>query len=224
MERTPLRLRQLPVYTREEELFNMISHIVGGGFAVIATALCVLVAALHRDPFAIVSASIYGVAMIVLYTMSSIYHGLKPDLLGKRVFQVIDHCSVFLLIAGTYTPYCLVTLREINAALGWTYFGVVWGITALAITLNAIDLKRFELFSNFCNLALGWCIVTRIRTIYLALGPVGLLLLVGGGIAYTVGAILYMNGRRRPFIHSVFHLFVLLGSMLQFFSILFFVL
>jgi hemolysin III len=161
--------------------------------------------------------------MIVLYTMSSIYHGLSAALMGKRVLQVMDHCSVFLLIAGTYTPYCLCTLRQASTALGWSYFGVVWGITALGVTLNAIDLKKYAVFSNICYLALGWCIITRTVTVWRGIGGVGFLLLLSGGIAYTVGAILYMNASRCRYMHSVFHLFVLAGTILQFFSILLYV-
>ncbi len=224
MERTPIRLRTLPDYTRAEEIFNMVTHIVGGGFAAIFSVLAVLRSSLHADPYAIVASSIYGIAMLVLYTMSSIYHGLPAEKLGKRVFQVIDHCSVFFLIAGTYTPYCLVTLREVSPALGWTYFGLVWLITAVAVTLNAIDLKKFEKFSNICTLALGWIIVMRIRTLWQAIDPVGFLLVLAGGIAYTIGAIIYVNGHRHRFMHSIFHLFVLLGTVLQFFSIYFYVL
>ncbi len=223
MERTPIRNRTLPDYTRSEEIFNMVTHIVGGGLAVIFATLCILRGALHADPYAIVGASIYGAAMLILYTMSSIYHGLSPEKLGKRVFQVIDHCSVFILIAGTYTPYCLCSLREVNTALGWVYFGIVWGLAILAVVLNAIDLKRFEVFSIICTLAMGWLIVTRIYTLWLAIGPVGFLLVLAGGIAYTIGAIIYINGHRHRFMHSVFHLFVILGTILQFFSIFFYV-
>ena len=224
MERTPLKDRVLPAYTRAEERFHMISHIVGGAFAVAATVLCIILASLHRDPYAIVSAAVYGVSMILLYTMSSIYHGLSPRLMGKRVFQVMDHCAVFLLIAGSYTPYCLCTLRQVSPALGWSYFGVVWALTALAITLNAIDLKKYQVFSNLATLLLGWCIIPQAGTILPLLGREGFLLLLSGGIAYTGGCILYLMGAKRRFFHAIFHLFVLLGSSLQFFSIFFYVL
>ncbi len=219
MERTPIRARLLPGYTRAEEIFNMVTHIVGGAFALFFTVLCIVRSAAHADPYAIVASSIYGAAMMILYTMSSIYHGLSAERLGKRVFQVIDHCSVFLLIAGTYTPYCLCTLREVSPALGWTYFGVVWGITAVAVTLNAIDLKKYEKFSNICTLALGWIILMRVHTLWQAIDPMGFLLVLAGGIAYTIGAIIYINGHRHRFMHSVFHLFVVFGTVLQFFSI-----
>ena len=224
MERTPLALRVLPSYSPAEEKFNMISHIVGGGFSVIATALCIVFAAIRSDAWAVVSAAVYGVSMMTLYVMSSIYHGLPARLLGKRVFQVMDHCAVFLLIAGSYTPYCLCTLRRASPALGWVYFGIVWGLTVLAITLNAIDLKRYEVFSNIATLLLGWCIIVQAPTVIREIGQAGFLLLLSGGIAYSAGAVLYVLGARRRGFHAVFHLFVLVGSILQFFSIFFFVL
>lgn len=224
MERTPLRLRVLPAYTEAEERFHAISHMVGGAFALAATVLTLFVAARRGDPYAIVSAAVYGVSMITLYVMSSLYHALPADRMSKRVLQVADHCAVFLLIAGSYTPYCLCTLRRLSPALGWIYFGVVWGLTALSILLNAIDLKRYELFSNICTLLLGWCIVVQAPRLIGAIGAGGFLLLLSGGIAYTGGAVLYLLGARRRGFHAVFHLFVLLGSVLQFFSILLFVL
>ena len=224
MERTPLKYRTLPAYSRGEERFHMITHIVGGGFAVVAATLSILLAALHRSPYAVVSASVYGVSLIFLYTMSSIYHGLSPRLMGKRVFQVMDHCAVYVLIAGTYTPYCLCTLREVSPALGWTYFGVVWGLTALAVTFNAIDLKKYAVLSNLATLLLGWCIIFRFGVVRSSIGEVGSALLFFGGVAYTVGCLTYLIGAKRRFFHGIFHLFVLLGSILQFFSIFFFVL
>ena len=141
MKRIKLKDRILPDYTRGEEIFNMVSHIVGGGFGVIALVTCVIKAFIGFDAYNIVSAFIYGFSMVILYTMSSVYHGLTPDK-AKKVMQVIDHCTIFLLIAGTYTPISLVALRRENTALGWVRFGVVWGFSALGITLNAIDLKK----------------------------------------------------------------------------------
>lgn len=224
MERTPLAMRTLPAYSRTEEKFNMISHIVGGGFSIVATVLCIVFAALRSDAYAVVSAAVYGVSMITLYAMSSIYHGLPARLLGKRVLQVMDHCAVFFLIAGSYTPYCLCTLRRVSGALGWTYFGIVWGLTALAITLNAIDLKRYEVFSNICTILLGWCIIVQAPVVIREIGQAGFFLLLSGGLAYTAGAVLYVLGARRRGFHAVFHLFVIVGSFLQFLSIFFFVL
>ncbi len=223
MKRTPLRERVLPVYTKGEEIFNMVSHIAGGVLGIVATVLCVAFAAVHRNVYGVVSGAIFGATMIVLYTMSSIYHGLSPKLPGKKVFQVIDHCSIYLLIAGTYTPFSLCTLRSVSPVLGWFIFGIVWGMAILGIVLNSIDLVAFKIFSMCSYLGMGWCIVAAAGTMIQELGGGGTALLLSGGVAYTVGAVFYAFGRRKAYIHSVFHLFVCLGSFLHFFCILLYV-
>lgn len=200
----------------------MVSHICGGALGITATVLCVVFSAIHKNVYAIVSSAIFGFTMILLYTMSSIYHGLRPNT-AKKVFQVIDHCSIYLLIAGTYTPFSLCTLREYSTPLGWTVFGIIWGLAVLGIVLNAIDLKSFRVISMFLYLGMGWCIIFTIKIVFNALGTIGFILLLAGGIAYTVGSILYGLGRKHKYMHSVFHLFVILGSLLHFLCILFFV-
>ena len=222
MKRTRLSDRILPVYSRGEEIFNMVSHIVGGAIGITAIVLCSVFAGIKGDPYAVVSGVIFGFTMLLLYTMSSIYHGLKPDTSAKRIFQVIDHCSIFILIAGTYTPIALCTIREYNAAEGWILFGVIWGIALLGITLNSIDLKKFKVFSMLCYLIMGWLIVVRINVLVQAvgIGPFGLLL--SGGIAYTVCALFYGLGKKKWF-HSVFHIFCVAGSILHFLFILLYV-
>ena len=225
MKRAKLNDRALPDYTKGEEIFNMVSHIVGGAVGICALVLCVVFAALHRNVWGVVSCSIYGAAMVILYTMSSIYHGLSPRLKAKKVFQVIDHCSIFLLIAGTYTPIALCSLRSQKAWIGWTVFGVIWGLAALGITLNSIDLAMFKRFSMICYLGMGWMIVLCAKLTYLAIGVWGCVFLIGGGVFYTVGSVLYLLGKksRRRYIHSVFHLFVVFGSIMHMFMILFFI-
>lgn len=223
MKRIKLVDRILPSYTKGEEIFNMTSHIVGAAFGIIALVLCVVFSAIHHNIYAIISSIIYGITMIVLYTMSSIYHGLKSKGNAKKVFQVLDHCSIFLLIAGSYTPFCLVTFREYNTILGWTIFGIIWGIAILGIVLNSIDLKRYRVFSMICYLGMGWCIIFTANLLPKLLGIPGVILLVAGGIVYTLGAILYGIGKKKKYIHSIFHLFILLGSILQFFCILLYV-
>ncbi len=216
---------ELPVYSKGEEIFNMVSHIVGGALAVAALTLCVIVAAVHGNVWGVVSGAIYGASMVILYTMSSLYHGLRPNR-AKRVFRVIDHCSIFFLIAGTYTPFTIGSvLRAERPGLAWTVFGIVWGAAALGITLNAVNLNKFKIFSMICYIAMGWCILIAIRPM-VQLFPVGCLVFLGtGGIAYTVGAVLYALSKKKniSFMHSVFHLFVVAGSVLHFFSILFYV-
>lgn len=223
MKRTKLRDRILPKYTKGEEIFNMTSHIVGGALGIVALVLCVVFAAVHGNGYGVVSGAIYGVTMVILYTMSSIYHGLNPKRKAKKVFQVLDHCSIYLLIAGSYTPFALCTLREYSTALGWTIFGVIWFVAILGIILNSIDIKKFRVFSMICYLVMGWCIVFKINLLPELLGTAGFVLLLLGGLAYTIGAILYGLGKKHKYMHSVFHLFILLGSLLHFFTILLYV-
>lgn len=224
MKRTPLRERKLPDYTRGEEITNMVTHIVGGVLGIVAVVLCPIAGARHHDPYAVVSGAIYGASMLILYAISSVYHGLSPKLFGKRVMQVLDHCTIYFLIAGSYMPVTLCTIRRVSPAWGWGLFGVVWALAAVAITLTAIDLKKYEKFSMVCYILMGWCIVVRIDLLYRHLPPAGFWLLVAGGIAYTVGAALYGVGKRIRYMHSAFHVFVLLGSLLQFLAILLYVL
>lgn len=217
--RTKLRDRELPVYTKGEERFNMISHIVGSVLGVAALVLCIVVSAIHHNGFGLAGSIVYGLSMIVLYTMSSIYHGLR-DGTAKRVMQVLDHCTIYLLIAGTYTPILLSAMRPIDPVASWVLLGVVWGLAALGIALTAIDLKKYAGFSMCCYLGIGWCIVFKVGLLIQAVGWGGFWLLLMGGVCYTVGAVLYGVGRTKKYMHSVFHLFVIAGSMLHLLAIL----
>lgn len=223
MKRTKLKDRELPKYTKGEEIFNMTSHIVGAVFGVVVTVLCIVFAAIHHNGYGIAGGIIYGLTMILLYTMSSIYHGLSPKRPSKKVMQVLDHCSIFLLIAGCYTPVAISGIRRIDPVAGWTIFGVIWAVAILGITLNSIDIKKYKVFSMICYLIMGWCIVFKISLLPQVFPVAGIVLLVLGGVAYTVGAILYGVGKKHKYMHSVFHLFIVLGSILQFFSILLYV-
>jgi len=213
--RTKLRDRKLPNYSRWEENFHMISHISGGVFAIAALVVCVAVAAYHRNVWGMVSGAVYGVTMILLYAMSSIYHGLRPEI-PKKVFQVIDHCAIFLLIAGTYTPIALVRLRLFYPKVAWGLFAFIWGVSVLGIVFNAIDLRKFRVFSMICYIGLGWCVVFFVKQLLASIPVSAFIWLVAGGAAYTVGSVLYMLGKKRKYMHSVFHLFVILGSILHF--------
>ena len=221
--RTKLRERAMPVYTRGEELFNMVSHIVGGAIGVAALVLCIVVSAVHHNGYGLAGSIVYGLSMIVLYTMSSVYHGLG-DGMAKRVMQVLDHCTIYLLIAGTYTPILLSAMRPLDPVASWVLLGVVWGLAAVAITLTAIDLKRFAVFSMACYIGMGWCIVVKLPLLIRAVGWGGFWLILLGGVCYTVGAVLYGMGRTKKYMHSVFHLFVVAGSVLHLLAILLFVL
>ena len=221
MKRTKLSDRQLPDYTKGEERMNMITHILGGVLGIVALTLCVIRAALHGNVYGVVTSAIYGTTMIVTFTISSVYHGLRPNL-GKKVMQVIDHCTIYVLIAGTYTPIVLASIAPKYPALGWTLFGVEWGLAALAITLTAIDLKKYNVFSMICYIGMGWGIIAFIPKVIEVLTLPGFWFLLSGGIAYTIGAVLYGIGSKKPWMHSVFHVFVILGSLLQFFAIFFY--
>ena len=220
--RTPLRDRQMPAYTRGEECFNMISHIVGGAVGVAALVLGVVISALHHNGYGLAGSIVFGLSMIVLYTMSSVYHGL-PDGMAKRVMQVLDHCTIYLLIAGTYTPILLSAMRPIDPRTSWILFGTVWALAALGITLTAIDLKKYAVFSMICYLGIGWCIVFKIGLLIQAVGWGGFWLILMGGVCYTVGAVLYGMGRTKKYMHSVFHLFVVAGSVMHLLAILMYV-
>lgn len=219
MKRTKLADRQLPDYTRGEEIFNFVSHTVGGVFAVVALVMCVAFAAYHANVWGIVSGAIYGVTMVLLYTVSSVYHGITP-ILAKKVFQVIDHCTIFLLIAGTYTPITLVGFRKISPLFGWGVFGIIWFFAILGIVLTAIDWKKYSVFAMICYLGMGWCAVLFVKHIIDLVGFLGTMFLVIGGVSYTVGAVLYALGRKHRYFHSIFHLFVVAGSVMHFAMIL----
>lgn len=215
----------LPAYTRGEEIFNMVTHIVGGALGIAALTLCVIRASLKGDPWGIVSSAIYGFTIILLFTMSSLYHGLVP-VKAKKVFRVMDHCTIYLLIAGTYTPIVLVALREESLALAWVVFGIVWACAILSITLTAVNMHKFKVFSMISYLAMGWCILFCLPKAIEAVGVPGMLMIFLGGVLYTVGAVIYGLGKKKhvKYVHSVFHLFVLFACILHFFAIFFYVL
>lgn len=222
MKRTKLIDRLLPDYTNGEEIFNMVTHIVGGGLGVVYLVMCVIFSALHGNVWGVVSSAIYGASVIALFTMSSVYHGVRPGT-AKKVLQVLDHCTIYFMIAGTYTPIMLSLLRKTKPVTAWVVFGVVWGIAALAITLTAIDLKKYNTFSMICYIGMGWCVILTVVPVYKALTFWGFMWLLGGGIMYTIGAVLYGIGAKKRYIHSVFHIFVVLASIMHFICIFFYV-
>jgi hemolysin III len=199
----------------------MTSHIAGFAFALAALVLCVYTAAIHKNTWGIVTSAVYGVTMIILYTMSSIYHGLIGKGTSKKVFQVFDHCSIFFMIAGTYTPILLCGLRPAHPLFAWVLFGIVWASAIVGVVFNAIDLKKYRVLSMICYLCSGWLIVSAIQPLQEVLSVSGLVFLFGGGIAYTVGTILYGLGKKHKYMHSVFHLFVVAGTVMHFFCILY---
>ena len=223
MKRTKIADRVLPTYTKGEEIFNRVSHIIGGVAGIVTIVLCSVFGAIHHNPYGVIGGVIFGVSMLFLYTMSSIYHGLSPNLKSKKIMQILDHCAIFVLIAGSYTPFALCTLREYSTALGWSIFGLVWGFAIIGIILNSIDLKKYKVFSMICYLAMGWCIIVRADLLPKLLGISGFILLLAGGIVYTIGAILYGVGKKHKYVHSIFHISVFVGNMLQFLCVILYV-
>lgn len=216
MKRTKLCDRSLPRYSQAEELFNAISHGFGVLMGIAVCLLCVCKAG--GSGLTYLGCLVYGISMISLYTVSTLYHSLRPGVI-KKVFQIIDHCTIYILIAGTYTPILLCAFIQTQPVIGWGLLALQWGVSILAIILNAIDLKRFRVFSYSAYVILGWAILFVWPVAAQVISPMGLWYLLLGGISYTVGAILYGIGSKRPWFHSVFHLFVVIGSALQFIAI-----
>ena len=221
--RTKLRDRKMPDYTKGEEIFNMTSHIVGGVLGIAALVLGIVFSVIRHNGYGLAGSIVFGVSMILLYTMSSVYHGLR-DGMAKRVLQVLDHCTIYVLIAGTYTPVLLSAMRPIDPVSSWVLLGVMWGLCALAITFTAIDLRKFRVFSMICYLGMGWAAVLKIGLLIEAVGWAGFFLILAGGVCYTIGAVLYGMGGKKRYMHSVFHLFVVAGSVLHTLAILIYVL
>ena len=215
LKRTKLADRQLPNYSTGEEIMNTVTHIVGGAMGVAALTMCVMLAAQNRNIYGVIGSSIYGFCMIALYSVSSVYHGLRPGM-GKKVMQVIDHCTIYFLICGTYTVIALSAIRPIYPKLGWLLLGFEWIMAIFATVLTAIDLKKYRVLSMVCYIGLGWAIIPFAKVVMQVLTKPGFYLLLAGGIAYTIGAVLYGIGSKKKWMHSVFHIFVDIGSLLQF--------
>lgn len=208
---------ELPKYKLGEELVNAISHGIGGAFSVVALILCIIKA---NTGLGLLSAIFYGISSIILYVMSCLYHSLARNN-AKRVFRIIDHCSIFLLIAGTYTPFCLCVLP---LKIGWWIFGFVWGCAVVGILLNSLDMKKFKKISMILYLVMGWCIIITFKSLWNNMNHFGILLLLLGGIIYTIGAVLYGVGKKKQYMHSMFHLFCVAASFCFFFAVYFYAL
>ena len=203
----------IPSYSLGEELFNAISHGFG---ALLSIAALVLMLIRARNALEVTTAAIFGTSMIFLYTISCVYHALSPGLRGKKVLRVLDHCSVFLLVFGTYIP---ASLLGVSGVRGWLLFGLVAFFTALGIVFTALDLERYQLAAVICQLLSGWSILMGVSNLRAAVGLQGLIWMIAGGAMYTIGAILYGIGKNRKYYHSVFHVFCLLGTFCHFWAI-----
>ena len=202
-------------YSLGEEIFNSVSHGTGGLLAIAGTAVLIVLTAIYSDAWAVVSASIYGASLIILYTMSTLYHAIT-NVRAKKFFRIMDHNTIFFLIAGTYTPF---TLGPLRGALGWVLFGIVWGAAAVGIVLNSINLERFRKPSVVCYILMGWVIIIAIKPMLHTLPSASLVYLLTGGVLYTVGIVFYVLKKVKWF-HSVWHLFTVAGSIFHYFSVL----
>lgn len=207
-------------YTLGEEIFNAVTHGVGVLLAIAAIPLCVVQAVTHGGGLLLAAALIYSITMVVEYLMSTLYHAIAVPA-AKRVFKVLDHCGIYLYIAGCYAPYCLVTLINNN---GIPLCIFVWVVALAGIVAEAFWVNRPRWISALLYLMQGWAVVVCILALWTLLDPIGFWLLVVGGICYTIGAVFYTCTKKKKYMHSVFHLWVLAGSIFQFFSIYLFVL
>lgn len=201
------------------ERFNSISHLLGAAMALAGASVLVVVASQDGDVRRIVSFSIYGATLFLLYLISTLYHGLSPGR-AKRVFRVLDHQAIYLLIAGSYTPLTLITL---NGVVGWWLFGVIWGLAVLGLVIDALPLRGARVLPMVIYFVMGWLIVLAIEPLLAVLHPMGFIWLLTGGIFYTSGIVFFALDRRYPWMHGIWHLFVLAGSISHYITILLYV-
>ena len=204
--------------TLGDEIASAVTHGLGVIFSIVALVLLVMSATESGSTWNVTAVSVFGASMILLYLFSTLMHAI-PHPRAKRVLQVFDHAGIYLLIAGSYTPFALVTL---HGTLGWTLFGIVWGVAILGIVWKLFSTGKYMWVSNVTYLALGWICIIAIRPLYESLGHQGFMLLLAGGIAYSVGIVFYV-WQKPPFNHAIWHLFVLAGSVFIFLSILLYV-
>ena len=197
-----------------EEKLNALTHGFGTVLAIAGLVVLLMSSRLHDDIWHLVSSSIYGTSLVLLFLASTLYHSFRNERI-KYIFKILDHTAIYLLIAGTYTPFALVLFR---GSLGWTVFGVVWGLALIGAVFKIFFVRRFKTLSTVCYLIMGWLIVIFIKPLIAALPPGGLYWLIGGGLFYTVGALFYVY-RRLPYNHTIWHLFVLAGSGAHFITV-----
>ena len=204
-------------YTLGEEIVNAITHGIGALFGIVALVLTIIFSVKNNNTIGLVSSIIYGVSMIFMFTTSCIYHALSFRIKGKKILRIIDHCDIYVFIAGCYTPFCL---SAIGGTTGWGIFTINWVCAIIGVLLNSINLEKFKIPSFIMYLIMGWMIIFSFKPLSASLDPIGINLLLLGGIIYTLGAVIYLIGSKIKYFHSVFHVFVLLGAISQFLSIL----
>tara|TARA_Y100001951_G_scaffold23412_1_gene18125 strand:- start:2397 stop:3014 length:618 start_codon:yes stop_codon:yes gene_type:complete len=200
------------------ERFNAWTHLVGAALACLGAIWLLVLAALDGELAKIVSAAIYGPSLILLYSISTLYHSLRGR--AKVVMRKLDHLSIYLLIAGSYTPFCLVTLA---GAWGWTLFGIVWGLALIGIAQEIKPRSEARVLSLVIYAVMGWIVLVAVKPLFAALGGAGFAWLLAGGICYTVGIVFFVFDERFRHWHGIWHLFVMVGSLLHFIAILFYV-
>lgn len=220
---------KLPSYSLKEELISSISHGVGALLSIVGLIFALIKVIPMHDAWRTSATLIYGISLIILFTMSCLYHAMGRNK-GKKVLRIMDHNMIFLLVAGSYTPYTLVALRPINV-FGWgtstvafLIFAFVWIFCIVGCIFNSINLKKYAWLSMTCYIVAGWCIMVAFIPLWSVLGRTGFFLMLFSGLAYTFGAALYGVGKRIQYFHCIFHFFILIGAILMFFSIFFFVL
>lgn len=213
---------KLADYTRSEDWLNSISHMVGGGLSVVALLLCLIRAIVVRRWDYALLGLVYGLTMIAMYSCSSVYHALRPNR-GKKAMRMVDHAMIYPMIAGTISPIAVLVIVPVRPVLGWVVFGVAWAVVAAAVPITLTLFNKTKVTQMILYLALGWMIIVALRVLLQSFDRTGTILLVAGGVAYTLGAIIYGIGAKHRYFHSVFHFFVLAGSILHFFALYLFV-
>ena len=210
--------RTIKQYSSLEEIFNSITHAIGALVSIAGLVLLIVFSSIYGNSSHIISCTIFGFTLVLLYTASTLYHSFrKPNL--KHLFKILDHSCIYILIAGTYTPFMLVTVSGI---LGWSIFALVWSLTIIGVVLKVFFVHRFKIISTIAYILMGWLVIFAIKPLFLILPGGGLALLICGGLAYTLGTIFY-SWDKLPFNHAIWHLFVLTGSVCHFCAVIFYV-
>ena len=215
-------------YTLGEEISNSITHGIGSLLSIAALVIMVVVAAIHHNTIGVVTSAIFGASLIILYTMSTLYHAISNEK-AKKVLKVFDHCTIYLLIAGSYTPFTLVALRSVDPTKAWVIFSIVWAIAVFGIVLYAFFKNKFKVLNIVSYIVMGWVVVIAIPEIIQFFkmndAMAGFYLLLAGGLSYTLGVIFYaLQTKNLRYFHTIWHLFVLGGSICHFLSVTLFVL
>lgn len=216
------------LYTLGEEISNSITHGIGSLLSIAALVIMVVVAAIHHNTIGVVTSAIFGASLIILYTMSTLYHAISNEK-AKKVLKVFDHCTIYLLIAGSYTPFTLVALRSVDSTKAWVIFSIVWAIAVFGIVLYAFFKNKFKVLNIVSYIVMGWVVVIAIPEIIQFFkmndAMAGFYLLLAGGLSYTLGVIFYaLQTKNLRYFHTIWHLFVLGGSICHFLSVTLFVL